>query len=268
MLDGCGTQERKLERTVDPERQTGSNVLRPPAVQRVRYARNFIKVAVCEVRFPVVLELESKPPVKLQRNLRKDYPNYEPRNEFSLGATGTSAERHVYVLQSKKKDWTVQVKSDSLVLETSRYVDFDDFSSRLQTLLDASAELTDTDFYMRVGLRYINEIPLENGSPVGWINPKLHAVSSDGVLGQISHEMHEFTGVTEFGQYLFRHGGTANASGGIMNYLLDYDYWTENIEVRSVPGFLMDANETNFRFFSWCLGDKGRTWLGDAKPKD
>lgn len=259
-----------MEPFVDPDPTAPRNVLRLPDVPRVRYARNFIKIAVCEVRFPIVLELESKPPVKLQRALRKDYPNYELQNEFNLGPSGASAERHVYMLKSKKKDWTVQVKSDSLSLETSRYVDFNDFLSRFLTLMEASAELTDTDFYMRVGLRYINEIPLKDCSPSGWVNPKLYAVSADGILGVIDHEMHEFTGTTEFGKYLFRHGRAANGANGTngtVNYLLDYDYWAENIEVALVSEFLKKANETNFQFFSWCLGEEGRAWLGEATPK-
>ena len=45
----------------------------------VEFERNFIKAAVCELRFPTLLEFrKTKPPVQLQRELQKEYPYYEP----------------------------------------------------------------------------------------------------------------------------------------------------------------------------------------------
>ena len=48
-----------------------------PNVDRTRFEKNFIKTAVCELRFPALLEFETKPPVQLQKELRKDFPNYQ-----------------------------------------------------------------------------------------------------------------------------------------------------------------------------------------------
>ena len=48
------------------ESQPEKAKLNLPRVSRARYARNFIKDTVCELKFPIVLDLESKAPVKLQ----------------------------------------------------------------------------------------------------------------------------------------------------------------------------------------------------------
>ena len=67
------------------ESQSDMAKLNPPKVPRVRYVRNVIKTAVCEVKFPIVLDLESKPPTQLQKRLKRSYPFYEVRREISLG---------------------------------------------------------------------------------------------------------------------------------------------------------------------------------------
>lgn len=254
------------------ESQPEKAKLNLPRVSRARYARNFIKNTVCELKFPIVLDLESKPPAKLQKQLKRAYPLYEVRREFNLVPNPGSNERSVYVLQSKKKDWTIQVKSDSLILETSRYVDFDDFLTRFEEVFGASADLLDTDFFTRVGFRYINEIPLESGEPDGWLNPTLYSVIGTKVLGTVVHEHHEYQGLTEFGGYTFRHGPTIgttpNESGfRLVNYALDFDYWAENADIQDVVPFLKSTNETNFYFFRWCLGDKALESMGEATPK-
>lgn len=254
------------------ESQSEQAKLNPPRVPRARYTRNFIKNTVCEVRFPIVLDLESKPPAKLQKQLKKAYPYYETRREFNLAPNPGSNDRIVYVLQSKKKDWTIQVKSDSMILETTRYVDFDDFLGRFEELLAASVELIDTDFFTRVGFRYINEIPLESGQPEGWLNPVLYSVINSKVLGVVLHEQHEYRGMTDLGGYLFRHGpvlsmAPTDPAQKSINYVLDFDYSSENTDIEDVVPFLKHANETNFYFFRWCLGDKALEAMGEATPK-
>jgi hypothetical protein len=52
-------------------------ILRLPEVERAQFKKNFINTAVCELRFPTILEYETKQPVELQRALRKEYPEYE-----------------------------------------------------------------------------------------------------------------------------------------------------------------------------------------------
>lgn len=58
--------------------------LNVPYEESVRYDSNFIRAAVCEFRYPTLLELEENPPIKLQRSLRKRYPHYSKERGVSL----------------------------------------------------------------------------------------------------------------------------------------------------------------------------------------
>jgi len=249
--------------------------LSPPKVPRVRYHRNFIKNAVCELRFPTLLELESKPPKDFQAKLRKLYPHYESQLLETLGGPDSlpSAVQPRYLFKSKKKDWTVSLTSSSFSLETSAYTDFEEFISRISFVIECAKDLIDSDFFTRVGLRYINTVPMpfEDGSPKDWINPELVQPVIGDVLCVVFSSATVYQGVHEHGLFTMRHGfkmdGNNSKETGVVNYTLDFDYFQENVEEINVLELLRNFNETNFYLFSWCIGEKARELLGESKPK-
>ena len=185
-------------------------LLNVPTEEPVRYSTNFIKTAVCELRFPMLLELEEKSPVKFQSALRKSYPFYSKQQGISLGANTASPLANRYLFESKKKNWLVTLSPSSLALETSKYTLFKDFSDRLDGLLNTVGEFLDTDFFTRVGLRYINAIPLDDYLIDGWINPSLITPVTERVLGSLSAFQSEIRGYMHEGDYTFRHGVDTN----------------------------------------------------------
>src|SRR5438132_11542892 len=106
-------------------------------VQDVEFERNFIKTTVCELRFPTLLEFETNPPIQLQKALRKDYPHYEPVQSVSVGPGVVDRETR-YLFKSRKKDWTVSFRASAMALETSRHINFEEFSQRLEDLFAKS----------------------------------------------------------------------------------------------------------------------------------
>jgi uncharacterized protein (TIGR04255 family) len=238
-----------------------------PAVQEVEFERNFIKTAVCELRFPTLLEFETKPPVQLQKELRKEYPYYEPAQSVSVGPGGVDRETR-YLFKSRKKDWTVAFKASAIALETIHYINFAEFSQRLEKLFAKSRFLLDTDFFTRVGLRYINEIPIEDGELTGWVRDDLVGPLTQGVYGTIERLLQEVRGFTEKGRYTFRHGMVGSAQAKHEVYSLDFDFFEENVPFDSVLSMVAEFNQQHYRFFRWAIGPKALRLLGKptAKP--
>lgn len=238
-----------------------SRTLKLPEVEPVQYERNFITTAVCELRFPTLLEFETSPPVQLQKELRKDYPYYEPTQAVDVAPN--TVEREVrYLFKSRKRDWIVSFKSYAIALETTRYTSFDDFFARFQRLLTISQPLLDTDFYTRVGLRYIDEITIKEGSPSGWIRDDIITPLIQGVYGDVGKYIQEVRGFTDSGQYTFRHGiSTPNI------YRLDFDFYEENVQHDQVFPLIEQFNQIGFRFFHWVLGKKAFEHLGKVTSK-
>lgn len=265
-------------------------VLNAPVVKRVRYRKNFIKTAVCELRFPTLLELESRPPIQFQRKIRKHYPFYEPQTVELMAGDETSRE-HRYLFRSKDQHWTVSVKSFALGIETSKYVDFEDFFGRFKEIFAGAKSMIDADFFTRIGLRYINTIPLQDGVVEGWVRAELVAPLTTGVLGEATRFASIIQGEMEDGHFSLRHGmkdetqralrddditrheadaakkAAATIQPVTRSYQLDFDYYSENVELGAVESCIKRFNETNFALFSWCLGEKAKQLLGEGKPK-
>jgi uncharacterized protein (TIGR04255 family) len=243
------------------------DVLNVPDVESVRYKRNLIEIAVCELRFPTILELENNPPVKLQAKLRKNYPHYEPQERLKIGTTERIPSQHLYLFRSKKKTWTVSIHSGAISLETTSYTEFEEFYERLMKLLEESKSIIDSDFFTRIGLRYINTIPIEDGDLNGWINPALVSILTEGPYGQLQKCDTEVRGYTNVGNYTFRHGIKNMKDEKISEYALDFDYYTEDVEYSQVDSLINQFNTINFSFFDWCLGPKSREFLGEGTAK-
>lgn len=241
----------------------------PPKVDSVRYANNFIKTAVCELRFPALLDLEAKPPRIFQSKIRKLYPFYDTQFVDQMGDDQVARE-HRYLFRSKDKHWTVAVKSFAIALETSKYTDFEEFFERFSKVIDHARDMIDADFFTRVGLRYINNIPMDSWEPTGWVRPELLSPFSTIPLGVPKNYGCIVTGDTENGKYTIRHGVKKDndiKTQEVPQYTLDFDYYCENVEAAAVDARLKEFNKTNFALFSWCLGDKAKKLLGAAKPK-
>lgn len=235
-------------------------ILKLPEVTRAQFKKNFIKTAVCELRFPALLEFESKPPFQLQKELRKEFPHYDRQQAFNV--TNPEEKEVKHVLKSRKGDWWVAIKSYSIAVQTDRYTHFSEFSDKLKYVLDKSLPLLDTDFFTRVGLRYINEIHIEDGALVGWINDDLLAPIVHGIYGSVDRYIQEVRGSTKSGRFSFRHGMAGLEAGKKDIYQVDFDFYDENVQAEKVMPLAVEFNREAFRFFQWAIGPKARDRLG------
>lgn len=248
--------------------------LNVPPVVSVRYKTNYINTAVCELRFPTLLELESALPIKLQMALRKRYPFYSAGQEVSLNLGSAPSSGKRYIFESKKRDWTITLKPSSLSLETNKYTDFNDFYEHMTSMLEAVGSFLDTDFFTRVGLRYINNIPLPsnnmNRKDIGkLINPVLVEPLIGDELGTLTMFHCEVGGHLDNGKYTFRHGfaPTITQDNDSLSYTLDYDYFKEGVEYADVFTIIKQFNSQNFNLFMWSLGEESIKALGEGDNK-
>ena len=243
----------------DPERQ----VLSLPAVDPAHYDKNFIRLAVCELRFPTLLELETTAPRIFTRALRSEFPTYEKRTALSATQENTivGATQHTYL--SKKSRWTVSVRSTALSLETSRYDSFEDFKKRLAFVLNAAKEMIDSDFFTRVGLRYQNVLPYKRDDISSWVNRDLVAPLAAGTFGDVDEHWQRVRGVTQEGySYIFQHGVSV---GPTPEYVLDIDFFVEDLQFSDTLQTVEGLHRCAFAMFCWSLGSVAKAQLGMTK---
>lgn len=232
-----------------------------PREEPREFPRNFIRTAVCELRFPTILELEEKPPVAIQGKLRKAYPGYERLTDVPVGVPANSM--HVQVqhqLRSLNGKWVVTIRPYAIALETTSYGRFADFEKRVHEVVAAAAPSLDADFFTRVGLRYINLLPVEPGTIGEWLRPELAGALPTGALGDVEHAFQEVRGRTRSGKYSLRHG-LAQEDRGRRPYALDLDFSRENVRAEDLTGALQELRVESFSFFWWCIGKRAVAFL-------
>jgi len=236
-----------------------------PDVKRVQYEHNFIRLAVCELRFPTLLEFEQECPPGFQKAMRKQYPHYERGSNIHLHPSGDQESEARYIFRSLKKDWSVSLRSSAFSLETKNYENFEDFLRRIQWVVEKAVQFIDSDFFTRVGLRYVNMLPV-GGDPTGWLNEDLVEPLTDNVFGNPTKYFQTISGSTSDGQFNFGHG-LEDGNESERSYVLDFDFYREEVEVEEFERLLCAFNALNFKLFSWCIGSKALDCLGKATKK-
>ncbi len=142
--------------------------------------------------------------------------------------------RSAYRLATSDGAWSVLLNPDRVTLETTSYDGWARFSQRLSLLARAVADVFDPGTEQRLGLRYVDQIPLPTGWD-GWqglIPDTLLGVAiddrfDDGVLGSDQRLLLQ---LEEGIQCVLRHGLLTNAATNQVGaaYLLDYDVFREN----------------------------------------
>lgn len=243
---------------------TPTPVVKPlslPLVDSAHFERNLIRQVVCELRFPTLYELEdARPPMSFAKALRKDYPHQESGNDLNVGV-GSVAHPTVHTFRSNR--WTVALRASTISIETHHYLSYDELRSRVQQVVDAAAKVIDSEFFTRIGLRYINSVPYKRADLSKWVNPDLVGTLSSGLFGDVAEHSQRVSGPTEFGNFLFQHG--LGTRGNRQEYVLDFDFSAENVEVGACMASLDRLHKLEFSMFMWSLGDDGKKFLGENK---
>lgn len=238
-----------------------------------RYRRNFLRQAVCELRFPILMELAGpKPPAKVVAALRKNYPHIEVKNELTFNISSKAETDNVHVFRSQKLNWSLSVRQSALAIETTRYTDFVEMLERTMELVNAAKDLLDTDFFTRVGLRYVNVIDVADGDYKGWISDQLAAPLFGGQFKGIAEQAGKLALQAEDGGCLLQHGVRVTPgrvtpknekSPPATEYVVDIDVYRNEVPIEGLQGVLESINHQGFSLFDWAIGEKARKYLSE-----
>lgn len=232
-----------------------------------RYKRNFLRQVVCEFRFPTMMEFAtSKPPAAFVNALRKEYPTLEQSNEVTvpIGAPAIAGS-HVHVLRSRKATWSISLRSSSFSLETSSYTSFVKMKERAMEVVGAAKKVIDSDFFTRIGVRYINAIDRNENPSEGWVNPQLVGALGLGIFGGITEYAGKLNVTGPDGGALLQHGIRLKAKhmeeAVYPEYVLDIDVSRTDVELDNVGDALESIHSQAFDLFDWSLDEKSRNFL-------
>ncbi|MBN1610021.1 MAG: TIGR04255 family protein [Polyangiaceae bacterium] len=208
-----------------------------------------------------MLELEHEAPVAFSKAVRKEYPTYELLRDVKLNP-GSVAQTHAHAFRSRGRRWTVTVRAAAVSLETSDYDSYGESAQRVDYVLKAAERTIDTDFFTRVGLRYINTVPFRLGEIGEWVNPALVGPLAEGVFGSVDEHWQRVAGVTDVGGYTFQHGLALRPDSSERDYVLDF--YKQDVPVAAALDVVNELHALEFSMFCWSLGDAARRHLGPS----
>lgn len=153
----------------------------------------------------------------------------------TMTATGAVNEptRQAYRLATTDGQWVAQLNPDSVTIETRAYTAWPNMRTAITRFAEAVAQVYDPSSELRLGLRYVDQVPLPDGrdSWEGLIPEHLLGMATDVRLGPgvLASDQRVLLQVSPEARCVMRHGLLADGNGSFGRmYLLDYDVFREN----------------------------------------
>ena len=198
-----------------------------------RLRKSPLTSVVCQLRFPRVLGLAED----AVRPIQKSLPGYpvtvtERGQELLVGGKGIQMGEldQIFRFRDVEQTWTASVGQGMVALETTAFGGFREFAERWCELADVVARTLDLKLQERIGLRFINELPVSSpglDSLRELVEPHLLGIAGRHErTTDLLRSMQELRFRQELGVVTIRHGYRVRDDEAAV-YLLDFDHYDE-----------------------------------------
>ncbi|MBL7184654.1 MAG: TIGR04255 family protein [Anaerolineae bacterium] len=245
-----------------------TQMLRFPQREDVRLQRAPLAEVICQVRFPPVLRIASEQPFAFQERVRERFPQLEVEQGVvvrmePLGTSLPSAKPEPRIFRFKSPDGhtAVSLALNFYALSTTSYTHWRDFLELLQLVNQAACEVYNLPYALRLGLRYINHLTLENTgvSSVAelreLLRPELTMLLRGNCWDEPLEMLNQLLLVGENNERLTLRSGFRGEEEPV--FLLDFDYYAEgNITLENLPDLCQRYHDVIYYAFRWCIPDE------------
>ena len=192
-----------------------------------------LKAVACQISFDDLGEVTRADAQEIQKSLgRSLWPTLKAADLITgvLAPTGITQQpaRRAWQLQSSTDSYSVGLRPDNVSLETQNYEGWKEFRVQLEALIKAVEDIFSPSRMLRLGVRYINQLTLEDGQLIGpdIITERLLGILLDERFGPsvsateqtVLLDVDETAGI----KCILRHGLYPRGDGP-RSYLLDID---------------------------------------------
>lgn len=143
-----------------------------------KYKNNMIKEAIIRLDFESPInELKAIIPTSIENLILKKYSQKETNEGFNEEIRINSANGNIERIQTPFKDWSfwgnsksqrICISENFVFVSHQNYLSFEDFYTTYETLIKELFKLEPELKIKRVGIRYINNIELDDDEPMKW----------------------------------------------------------------------------------------------------
>lgn len=210
------------------------------------YKNNFLKKVIARVDLlsPIV-RIEKSIPKKISEKVKINFPIAEPRKvvaqELQISKDGTKKEKvselMEWLFHSKKKDKSIMIHPQFLWVNYDKYKSYEQLKEEFLEIISTFFGVFDEAQGKRVGLRYINEINLDEKKLLSWekyINTNLLCLTKfspfqdkmSRIFSNIEYAFDDFSVKFKFGIYNPDYPSPIRQK----QFILDFDAYYQGVQ--------------------------------------
>lgn len=250
--------------------------LQLPQSPHERFREPPLRTMLGQVRFPPILRIDDLSFLApFQDSLRAQYPQLSKQHELGVmvgpeGAIQTKPASH-WRLTTDDGIWTVALSTDFLTVEAvgTGYTHYSEFRERFGVVWTSALEHLLPSSRLRLGLRYVNHVEDSTGRR-SW--QALIRTDLLGLLGvnEVRDEVEQALSDVRLsrpnGTLVIRHGLVRAGPAQLLGYLLDFDYFTEqvtdDVTVDSTLNQFDEFHGVIYPLFRWCITPEAEEQFG------
>lgn len=259
----------------------------PPA--EVPLPRAPLASVLWQVRFPsqgglVPRQGEFSPEAvtNIQKDLKSAYPIFERQFghsiELSDGKPEIQAQDGLWRFSSIDKKWHVTMARNFVSLQTDKYTSRSDFIARAGVVLESIRNRLDPGAATRIGVRYVNRVPLAGVDICKMVRPPVFGFYGDAKLQAATvHSAAEALVMTEEGSLVLKslvlppnatHEPSVLEPGNEQAWILDLDLFSaepREFDVAALEQAISSYCKRIYAVFCWLVEDDFITHFGGKK---
>lgn len=238
-----------------------------PKREDIRLMRAPLTEVVCQVRFPPILRIVAEQPIDFQDMVRADFPDLEVQQgvliqSAPLLSAPPTVQTQPSVFRFKSLDGcqVVSLASSFYALSTTAYSHWRDFATLLETIDRAARQVYRISSAQRIGLRYINQLTLDNTGAKSVadfcdiVRPELTVLLRQAVWQQPLETLHHL--LLEAGENERLALRVHFQRGDQPALVLDFDYYVEGTTpLDQLLPLCNRYHDTIYNAFRWCVPD-------------
>ncbi|MBX3065862.1 MAG: TIGR04255 family protein [Anaerolineae bacterium] len=237
-----------------------------PSFDHVPLRNPPLSEVVCQVRFPLILQLQVNVPSEFQDRIFSRFPILEIEHPIQLdrgiqASTSTGKMPSVYRFFDEHRASSVSISANFFAITTTQYSGWTSFASDFRLAAQSVFDIYKLSVLNRIGLRYVNTLTTENtqseefASVMEFIRPELTTTYR---LTEIT----EYVGLTRL--MTDHQGGKFSLISGVIqeeedpqpSFVLDFDHFQEGERVLSVEALIEICDKfhsTIYNAFRWAI---------------
>lgn len=211
----------------------------------------FLKNVILRMDFLGDLKLSEQFVSNIQKNVFNDFPEFEPQERVSLQVMVKTDEKEKITQEKRSKAFrfyhtttnnSLTLERDAIIFDMKKYNNYDDFRKIVQTVIQNVETENPSAKLSRIGLRYINQLILDEGNPFDWNELVKRPLISSLEFIENQNEIARLMGVIELNRsdyfIKFQYGWYNSEFPNPIakkEFALDYDCYSKNeIDVSEV----------------------------------